>query len=66
MSYFGGWTCPACGRSWMGSIGWTWPDNLDEWLEKICGCTEKQITDTEAEAAMTISVLANDERGEDG
>lgn len=55
MSYFGKWEYPKCGRQWIGGIGWTWPKNLPEFLEKIFGCTNKKITEEELAGALVRS-----------
>ena len=55
MSYFGKWECPACGNTWVGSIGWTMPKDLDAFLTRICGCTEDKLTEEDWAGALTMS-----------
>lgn len=43
MSIFGNWTCPNCGSTWTGSIGWDYSiledeDRLNRLLQTGCGC----------------------------
>lgn len=59
MSYFGRWQCPVCKREWVGGIGWKMPSDLDEFLEKICGCSGKRLTDKELEDAKVLSFTTN-------
>lgn len=42
MSIFGNWTCPNCGSTWVGSIGWGpyTDDEIDRILRTGCGCAE--------------------------
>ena len=42
MSVFGNWSCPNCGTTWTGSIGWgpiENQDELDKMLHNMCGCS---------------------------
>ena len=55
MSYFGKWECPACGNTWVGSIGWTMPKDLPSFLTRICGCTEDKLTEEDWAGALTMS-----------
>lgn len=67
MSLWSNWQCPKCDRKWYGGIGFDFTardkiarrDELNERLEKICGCTGKKLTKKELSSAKIIIYPGN-------
>ena len=60
MSYWGKWICPKCKKELVCGIGWYMPPSIEELndlIERICGCTKKKLTKKQMKKAQIITKI---------